>query len=208
MKYLTLLFGILLFSLSNVLAKCYREADFYIGASHYHRSTDFNPSFAIDTLIDTSEPISISVKYNYEEYGKDCWDYPLSYEWKKNGVIVSTSQVYTIVDTGSYMARITMQSGHIQYATLHVGSLQMISVNEISSADKFSFYPSLSSGIFQIKSEQSLTKIQILDTRGRLVFNESENLSSIDLSGFSAGVYFYYVEDKSGQVYRGRIIKD
>jgi hypothetical protein len=212
MKTLTLLAAVSLLSFSNsVFAKCYYNADFYLDESHYHHDYNWNVSFNIDTLIEQSEAISISVNYYYTEAGNLCdYDnnYPAAYEWKKNGTVVSNSQVYTITDTGFYESRLTMMSGVSKYAYLHVGYSNVTSVNELNTDTKFSFYPSHSSGIFQIKSEQSLSKILISDNVGRQVFNTSENLSSINISGLPVGVYFYYVEDKSGQAYRGRIIKD
>jgi hypothetical protein len=208
MKTLTLLAGISFLSFSNsAFAKCYRNNDFYVGASHYHASGS-SFTFHLDTLLDQSEEISIDVRFHYEEAGKTCYDYPISYQWKKNEIVVSTSEIYTVMDTGMYESRLIMQSGAYKYAYLHIGYLEITSVNELNTETKFSFYPSHSSGIFQIKSEQAVSKILISDNMGRLVFNTSENLSSINISGLPGGVYFYYVEDKFNRAYKGRIIKE
>jgi hypothetical protein len=211
MKTLTLLAGIFLlsFSSSDVLAKCYLQQTFYIGDSQYHSYQSTSYTFHLDTSVSSSQVISIPIHYYGAYVSVDgCDEWVISYSWKKNGVFVSTAQIYTVTDTGFYEGQFSFSGGSQKSATLHVGHLVVTSINELNTDTKFSFYPSHSSGIFQIKSEQALTNIMISDNMGREVFNTSENLSSINISGLPKGVYFYYVEDKFNRAYKGRIIKD
>jgi hypothetical protein len=207
MKQITLIISVLFLLASDVSGKCYRRHDFYVGAASYW-SDNSSFVFNLDTAIDFSGEFSMNVRYEYSEQGKTCYNTPTAYQWKKNNVIVSTSQIYTITDTGFYEARLTMMDGGDKFAYLHVGSSEVTSVNEITQASThFSFTPSSSTGIFKIETARPLSKVFISDNLGRVVFTSSENISSVDLSAVRNGVYFYYAEDKEGAVFRGRVVK-
>lgn len=82
-------------------------------------------------------------------------------------------------------------------------------ISPISNPNLFEIYPSLSSGIFNIKSsaDHLPKKIFVTDGEGRIVYSSATNFSEINLSDFEVGIYFYAVEDESQKVYWGKIIK-
>lgn len=60
-------------------------------------------------------------------------------------------------------------------------------------------FPNPANGIINIRTNsQTVQKIEILDTQGKVIYSSDENLGRIDLSYFSKGLYFIRVIDKTG----------
>ena len=217
MKKITLLLGISLFCLnSSVLSKCNEDCYVYVGDQYYWPNTG-NYSFTLDTIINSDRIISIPVRYYYFETGSDCWVNVASYAWYKNGNFISNSSTYTVTDTGYYVGVFPILDSSLNscnciidtyYVYLRISEFVTTSVGQINTSPTFFITPSLSSGTYSIKSQTPLTQIQITDAAGKTVFASSQNISSLDLSALRSGIYFYYVEDKSLRVYRGKLIKD
>jgi len=81
-------------------------------------------------------------------------------------------------------------------------------VNELSNISNVFIYPSISSGLFQIKTNEQLKKILITDGVGRIVFSSSVPVSEINFSNVADGIYFYAIEDDKEMVWRGMIVKN
>jgi hypothetical protein len=126
----------------------------------------------------------------------------------------STSN-YTITDTGAYLitAYATLGSG----CTSLVGSGMIIHVGYAIAAGVFAIadselqvYPSVSSGIFHIRSSENFhpTLISVTDEEGKIIYTSFTAFSEINLSHFTEGIYFYAIENESHRIFRGRIIKN
>jgi hypothetical protein len=210
MKKMTLLLTIsLLMSAADVSAKWYRMFYFYIGSNVYsQRTPETLYTFHLDTLVADEQSISIALAYSiYWGDGFESWDHMTSFSWYMNDVLVSNDSEYVATDTGNYKGVFINLYSDTLYAYLHIGYDNATSVKEITNSS-FSMYPSISTGVFSLKTKTPLTKIIITDATGKTVFTSTQNLPFIDISNLPEGIYFYYVEDKSLQVYRGRLVKN
>lgn len=195
----------LILSVAKVSAKCYVQCFFKVGTSTYYNYFG-NYSFNQDTLINVGQPISIPIQYKYRRDGEACWDYILSYSWKKNGDSVSNAQIYTVTDTGLYEGAFYIyyyysNSVHYgtQYVTLHVGYSEFTSVNEINSGSSWNLYPNPFTNIFSLSvnsTKPSHLSYQIYDCTGREIreVNKENVFGEVklteDFETMSKGIYF------------------
>ena len=70
----------------------------------------------------------------------------------------------------------------------------------------FSVYPSPTSGLLNVKSETTITQIEIHNLLGQLVLSNT-NQNTIDISSVSQGVYFIKVKDRNGDFGTQKIVK-
>jgi uncharacterized delta-60 repeat protein len=73
-----------------------------------------------------------------------------------------------------------------------------IGVSEFSKNNLISIYPNPNSGIFQIKSDESLKNatIKIYNTQGQIIFESTQFVSEIDLSNQPKGIYFIQIKSE------------
>jgi hypothetical protein len=200
---------------SDSVAKCFADNDFHVGNTTYY-SSDRSYTHVIDTAFPEGEPLSFDIEYYYYEAGKECEATIIAWQWRKNNLVVSNEQVYTVTDTGMYQGIFTVEKYYFssyytftKYVTLHVGYSEVTAVNEILyTSAGFVLYPSLSTGIFNVKADNPLSQILISDYTGRIVFSSQNTFSEIDLSNQAAGIYLYYIEDKSHHISRGKMFKE
>jgi hypothetical protein len=212
--FLLLLACSLLFCSSHTAAKCYTYNDLYVGSSIYH-STNYTYTYNLDTSFSTDDQINLAIHYYYSRQGEYCYEGIVSQTWYKNGAPVSDSAMYTVTDTGMYQGEfLILQNNNgfpinfTKYVYLHIGYYDVTAVSGINSgAIMFAVLPSVQNGVFKVQSSTPLKTIVIGDAAGRIVLMATENLSSLDISRLPSGIYFYYAEDKSLRIFRGRIAK-
>lgn len=133
-----------------------------------------------------------------------------TYQWYVDGVLIpgATSQTYTATQSGAYVVRVTDSNGcWFSYSALFDHAL----ITDISSFDnsfRFTVYPNPSNGMINLSSEilpGTNFSVQVLDSRGRLVANEKNNMV-LDLTHLENGVYFMNVYPEIGGVFTERIV--
>lgn len=186
---------------------CYPR--WYIGSNTYGGNEFTRAVMTLDTVVGAEESLWITLSSQVLCEDECSMEAPPRFEWMHNGESVS-SENYLVEDTGIY-------TGSIKYAgcgpgyfkiTLHVRykTAPVISDADNAAAELY-LYPTLSTGVFNIKSGEALARIIIRDCSGNVVFSESKNISMIDISHLKEGVYFYYLEDKSRHAKVGKIVK-
>lgn len=73
--------------------------------------------------------------------------------------------------------------------------------NEDFDSNSFSIYPNPTSSVLNISNPNSLEikNILVVDINGRIVKNQSDSLSQINVSDLNAGVYFVTIEAAEGK---------
>ncbi len=137
-----------------------------------------------------------------------------SYEWRKNGGIISgaTSDEYVATSIGNYRVRIT--TGACGGKTRTSGATMILDGNcgtprealEAAQANAFSVYPNPSDGTFYIASNE-LVDATVTDLQGRTLL-QIINAKVIDMNAYAAGVYLLQLKDKTGAVlHTERLVK-
>jgi hypothetical protein len=182
------------------------------GANHI--APFFQPAISFDTLIDPGTTINLPVSITLFGQGS-CTCTADSAWWIYNGNLISNSPNYTITDTGVYYiyqnALGDPGCDYTSYAfslTLHVAYRSTNSVSELSPQNLVQIYPTISTGIFHVKTDAAfhINKISVRDDTGRIIYSSSTNLSEIDLSNYAVGVYIYQATDDKGHFSRGKLI--
>jgi hypothetical protein len=88
-------------------------------------------------------------------------------------------------------------------ATMRLDSINfssVLSTNEFSESN-FSIYPNPTSSILNISNPNNveIKSISVVDINGRIVKNQSDSLSQINVSDLNAGVYFVTIEAAEGK---------
>ncbi len=181
-----------------------------------HIAPFWNLSIAVDTLFDPGTTISLPISISVVNQGM-CFCTPDSAWCTYNGGLISNSSAFTVVDTGTYLIYHNVAgdtycdfSMYNFQLTLHVGYRTSTSVTEISNPGNLQIYPTISQGICKIKTEPKfhIKKIAMSDEAGRIVYTTSTDFSEINLGPFAQGIYFFTAEDETGNVYRGKLIRD
>jgi hypothetical protein len=170
-----------------------------------------------DTAISQPDTINLVVNIYHDLATGGCADCQFGTITWYGGVVMDNGlfflgHSYLIKDTGSYMV-IANAIGNGCYSSfndtliINVGYYPT-SVSEINNQNIFKLYPSISSGLFQIKTKEQLKKIVVTDGVGRIVYSSATPVSEINLSGVSDGIYFYAIEDEKERVFRGKIVKE
>lgn len=73
--------------------------------------------------------------------------------------------------------------------------------NEIFDSNSFSIYPNPTSSVLNISNPNNveIKNISVVDINGRIVKNQSDSLSQINVSDLNAGVYFVTIEAAEGK---------
>jgi hypothetical protein len=200
----------LLVSSGRSLAEGSCHPRWYIGQSIYG-GNDTRASFStnIDTVVRADESIWITVSSQLLCTGDCSLQYPETFTWIHNGDTANSTN-YLVEDTGLYI-------GIIRYSSCVSGSYRIYlhvkqpapiePVMEENTESSIELYPTVSSGVYTIKSANELVKVEIRNSSGNLVFTSGHHISSVDITRLPEGVYFYYVEDKTRHVQRGKLVK-
>jgi hypothetical protein len=86
-----------------------------------------------------------------------------------------------------------------QFVTSNKLSLSSTAINDVPGANAIQIMPNPTTGIINILGNVP-AKIQLYDAVGRLLLEE-RNVSKLDISRFSKGIYMIRLSDKSGQLY-------
>ncbi len=188
----------LLFSSGNSFGKgCYAHIIYGTLLNYgFHDPTGVTLTLNLDTIYDYNAIINDTLKFGEGGDPMLCWGY---------------DQNFFINDTGFYSFNFSTAETMIIFINLHVSRASAIlSTTSISNPDLFQIYPTLSSGIFRIKTSADYhpKKIIVTDGEGRIVYTSATNFSEINLTDFATGIYFYAVEDEWQKVYRGKIIRN
>lgn len=136
-----------------------------------------------------------------------------TYQWincgNNNSVVAGeTSQSYTPPFAGNYAVIISANG-----CSVTSDCVLLVGEKEVEMQNIITLYPNPSNGEFNISTRLPLTNgvVRITDLQGKSVM-EVRDLSgtafTIDLSGFSSGMYFVEVSEAQGKVYRSKLMKN
>lgn len=131
-----------------------------------------------------------------------------SYKWFLEGVAISDAmnQTFTPVQNGNYSVMITDINGC--KGTSPVFSVTNLGLNENSINKKINIYPNPTTGMVTITNQDNfaIDKIEIVDTLGKTVSEETSSTSQIDISKFSKGIYILKIHSGKS-VFQKKIVK-
>ncbi|MCX6292202.1 MAG: T9SS type A sorting domain-containing protein, partial [Bacteroidetes bacterium] len=84
-------------------------------------------------------------------------------------------------------------------------------VNEITEQNNVWCYPNPTAGVFHFQfgnKENAIKNVTITDVTGRIIFFTNQNKNEVHLSFAAAGIYFYSVVTKEGNVFKGKLVKE
>ena len=126
-----------------------------------------------------------------------------TYTWTLNGVVVGTTPQIEPLANGVYTLTVTNGTGcsaSVDYTVSGIG------LDDFENSG-VSVYPNPTSGVLNISSENSITNIRIVDTRGRVVFKAKEFVEKqINLSELTSGYYILNGE-VNGEAFQTKITK-
>ena len=87
-------------------------------------------------------------------------------------------------------------------------SVTNLGLNDNSINKKINIYPNPTTGMVTITNQDNLAidKIEIVDTLGKIVSEETSNTSQIDISKFSKGIYILKIHSGKS-VFQKKIVK-
>lgn len=131
-----------------------------------------------------------------------------SYKWFLEGVAISDAmnQTFTPVQNGNYSVMITNVNGCKGTST--VFSVTNLGLNDNSINKKINIFPNPTKGMVTITNQDNLSidKIEIVDTLGKIVSEETSSTSQIDISKFSKGIYILKIHSGKS-VFQKKIVK-
>jgi len=119
--------------------------------------------------------------------------------------ITDTGWYYITSNTVVLVGDCTPRAGSIPIEVIYESSLDVRDENGINEIE---VYPTVSSGLYFFRGIKNIHSIHISDISGRFVLIASEPNSIIDLTKFSAGIYYYAITDEKENIFRGRIVKE
>ncbi|MEO8086837.1 MAG: T9SS type A sorting domain-containing protein [Bacteroidota bacterium] len=168
-----------------------------------------NSSSPFYATMATSDSVGI---YAYGSYS--CWDIFLfihNSDTIFNAGLWNQSFSQTFYDTGHYYFKY-QNSDMITFFMiydLYVSASVQTGFEEPFRSVPLSVFPVDASGMFSIKSADKIKQIIISDIAGRVYPIDSySNVSQIDLSRFSSGIYFYCIIDEQEKVWRGKVFNN
>ncbi len=126
----------------------------------------------------------------------------VSYQWYKNGVLISgaTSQTYTPTTSGVYVVRIKDVNGCVPMYSKGYTYVKPNAITEIDLSDNISLYPNPTNGVVNIKSngiEYKYNQVIVYDLNGKEMM-KINNATSIDISTLSNGIYIFRISTDNG----------
>ena len=119
----------------------------------------------------------------------------VQYLWYRNGVLVNTTAVPSlpINQIGNYKVTIIDANGCQNTSfNITVSALKSAIYNP-SNTSGISIYPNPSTGIYYIESDIIINNLTIYDLTGRKVYNNTNNINTIDLSRQPEGIYLLQI---------------
>jgi len=199
LAYIILFF--LVFSFKKSDAK-HCMASFNVGGTIYNVPF-YILSTSVDTLFNVGDIINLPISASTGSIGS-CICNTDNVWWTHNGIHISNSVSFTVIDTGVYIIHENVSGGVFCVddvdsfqLTLHVGYRIANSVNEISNTNILQIYPNPTKSTFTIRnisSGESLM-LQIMNSIGEVVFTEKlfgKNENEVN-ANFARGIYFVRV---------------
>ena len=159
--------------------------------------TDAVSTTATATAI-VNEPIMLTISeddFQDEIFGNDGFidisvaggTAPYSYAWS-NG---ETTQDISNLVGDTYTVTVTDKNGctETHSVTLAIAT----SVDEVNGKEELVVFPVPSKGVFNFSN--SIEKVDVIDLSGRSILSREGRINSIDLSGYSEGVYFFKMQN-------------
>jgi hypothetical protein len=125
-----------------------------------------------------------------------------SYQWVDCGdgfapIFAETGQTYVPSTTGNYAVEVTLNG------CTETSSCQLVDFSGLDDLGPgvLIIYPNPTEGIVYVEWTESISKIQVMDARGRLldvVENPMGNLYTLNFTDYSSGVYFIQIENTLG----------
>lgn len=161
----------------------------------------FNSNPPIYTITATQSPIGPGQSSTLSASS----NYPVSnYKWYKTGnsMLLGTDSVFTITypDTGKYKVRIKNTNGAggcIINKFITVSGSNSIRIEDDVYNDELVVYPNPASNSISISGYDY--PVEIMDSHGRTIYSQhlTDQVSTIDISKFSSGIYFVRTGDRS-----------
>lgn len=100
------------------------------------------------------------------------------------------------------------QNDSTLYPAYSLGPCSLTSgIDEIKELDNFILYPNPTNGLLQIKTEQEIISIEVLDVFGRRMLYSENNQTEINISNFTNGIYFVRMRDSKGNFVVKKIVR-
>jgi hypothetical protein len=121
----------------------------------------------------------------------------VTYQWYKNGVaIVGATDSFILISTdGLYVVEVTNANDCSRKGNIYVSGLGINNTGVATHSIKV--YPNPTHDKLFIDAPDAAT-VTISDLQGRMLY-EQKNTQTIDMSNFSAGMYFIIFSDKDNQ---------
>ncbi|MCE9540836.1 MAG: T9SS type A sorting domain-containing protein, partial [Bacteroidetes bacterium] len=121
---------------------------------------------------------------------------PYTYLWNTG----ATTSSITGLRIGAYSVAVTDASGNC-FAWGYFPTSTPTGIKDVySKNDLITVYPNPSNGLFSLKSETKIFKVEIINTLGETVYQSGtgNQTSVIDLSGQPKGIYFVHINNEKG----------
>lgn len=129
-----------------------------------------------------------------------------SYQWYKDGVLIpgATSSFFDVVQNGVYTVVATGANGCQETSAGFTYNGTGIDAADVKS---ISLYPNPSTGLFTIRSMNTIDRIEIVNIAGERVLSQQvmSNDASVNLEGFSKGIYFAEIHSE-GKITMKKVI--
>ena len=163
----------------------------------------FSPSSITITQGDTVEWQNISGVHNVN--GNQA-TYPTNPTSFGNGAASSSlwtySFVFNTIGSYDYQCDVHVGSGMVGIITVQTSS----QINEITSKSNIKIFPNPAADYFTVNANQSLTKIMLYNSTGKLLKTYS-SVTNYDIKGMPSGIYFLKIEMSGVEKVEKLIIK-
>jgi len=116
-----------------------------------------------------------------------------SYQWYLNGIAIegATNQTYSPTEAGDYTVEVFDGNGCSSTSEPFI----WITVGISEHASGFSVYPNPMNTVFTIKGQNTIAQLLIYDAQGRLVMEQSPNISTVvvPISELANGIYQLHI---------------
>jgi len=92
---------------------------------------------------------------------------------------------------------------------LHIKQDASVGINDVNMLNNIRIYPNPTTGIVTISSNQAIASIDVFDVTGKLVYNKTnikQNITSLNLSNLSNGIYFIHAQTENGGVSKSKVV--
>jgi hypothetical protein len=184
---------------------------------YFDGTVDFDPGVGTFPLVSTlnAEDVFISILDNGGNFVNALAFYGYATDRGAGIVLDNTQNIYA---TGSFNATVDFDPGPATFNMNSVGGFDAYfvkigalsnDVNEISARKDVRIFPNPADGIFTVQCDTEITKVEIYNTLGEIIFvSEIKNASrQFDLSEQPPGIYFITVQTEKSSVTSKIIIR-